>query len=96
MDMTLSARMRRLNLPAATRPPWLVKLSWDQFREIEQARGVLPHVAESMTLADYDDTALQILALSHRLDATFPYGPLSWSRYRRCLAESGGRWQLIN
>jgi hypothetical protein len=25
MDMTLSAVVRRLNLPAATRPPWLVK-----------------------------------------------------------------------
>ena len=96
MDMTLSALVRRLHLPAATRPPWLVRLSWDQFREIERATGVLPHVAESMTLEDYDDTGLQIVSLSHRLDATFPYGPLSWSRYcPGCLAESGGRWQLI-
>ena len=96
MDMTLSALVRRLHLPGASCPPWLVRLSWDQFREIERATGVLPHVTESMTLADYDDRALQILALSHRLDTTFPYGPLSWSR--NCswvLAESGGRWQLI-
>jgi hypothetical protein len=81
MDITLTALVRRLNLPAAMRPPWLVKLSWEQFREIERATGVLPHIAESMTLADYDGTALQILALSYRLDGTFPYRPLAWSRY---------------
>jgi TniQ len=96
MDLTLSALVRRLNLEAVAHPPWLVKLSWDQLREIEYATGVLPHVAEAMTLADYDGTALQIQVLSHRLDTTFPYGPLSWSRFcPGCLAESGGRWQLI-
>jgi hypothetical protein len=96
MDMTLSGLARRLNLPAATLPPWLVRLSWDQLREIECATGVLPHIAESMTLADYDEKALHIQPVSHRLSATSPYGPLSWSRYcPGCLAESGGRWQLI-
>lgn len=95
MDMTLSALVRRLTLPAATRPPWLVKLSWDEFRQIKHATGVLPHVAESMTLVDYDGTALQTLFLPGRLDTTFPYGPLSWSRFcPACLAGSGGRWQL--
>ena len=95
MDMTLGALVRRLKLPTATRPYWLVNLSQDQLREIECATRVTPDIARSMVLEVYDDTALQILELPHRLDAAFPYGPLVWSRFcPGCLAESGGRWQL--
>jgi hypothetical protein len=51
-------------------------------------------IVEAMTLTVYDGTALQLDPDSHRLDATFPFGALSWSRYcPECLTESQGRWQ---
>lgn len=55
-----------------------------------------PTVVEAMTLSVYNGTALRLDSKSHRLDAAFPFGALSWSRYcPGCIRESHGRWQLI-
>jgi hypothetical protein len=48
-------------------------------------------VVEAMTLSVYDGTALQLDADSRRLDAMFPFGALSWSRfYPECVRASDG------
>lgn len=53
-------------------------------------------MVEAMTLSVYNGTALRLDSKSHRLDAAFPFGALSWSRYcPGCIRESHGRWQLI-
>jgi hypothetical protein len=95
MALPLGAVARALDLPIATRPVWIRWLSRDQLEAIEAATGVSSNIVEGMTLSIYDGTALQLDPDSHRLDATFPFGALSWSRYcPECLSESQGRWQL--
>lgn len=96
MDLSLGAVARALDLPIATRPVWIRWLSRDQLEAIEAATGVSSTIVEAMTLSVYDGTALQLEPDSHRFDATFPFGALSWSRYcPECLTESQGRWQLV-
>jgi hypothetical protein len=56
---------------------------------------VEPSAVEALTLSAYDGIALQLDPNSHRLDASFPFGALSRSRFcPECLRESDGRWQL--
>lgn len=81
MDLPLGAVARALDLPIATRPTWIRWLSRDQLDVIEAATGVTSSVVEALTLNVYDGVALQLDPNSHRLDATFPFGALSWSRF---------------
>jgi hypothetical protein len=81
MDLPLGAVARALDLPIATRPTWIRWLSRDQLDVIEAATGVTSSVVEALTLSVYDGVALQLDPNSHRLDATFPFGALSWSRF---------------
>lgn len=95
MEVSLGAVARALDLPTATRPAWIKWLSRDQLDAIANATGTSSYAIRAMTLSIYDRTALQLDADSHRLDPTFPFGALSWSRYcPQCLRESQGRWQL--
>ncbi|MBV8346275.1 MAG: TniQ family protein [Mycolicibacterium sp.] len=95
MELPLGAVARALDLSTATRPIWIGWLSLDQLGVIEAATGVSSSVVEAMTLSVYNGTALQLDPDSHRLDATFPFGALSWSRFcPECIRESDGRWQL--
>jgi hypothetical protein len=95
MDLPLGAIARALDLPIATRPAWIRWLSRDQLEAIEAATGVSSSAVKAMTLGVYDGTALQLDPDSHRLDATFPFGALSWSRFcPECIRESDGRWRL--
>jgi hypothetical protein len=96
MDLSLSAVARALGLPLTTRPVWIRWLSRDQLEVIEAVTGVSSTIVEAMTLSVYDGSALRLDPDSHRLDATFPFGALPWSRYcPECLTESQGRWQLV-
>jgi hypothetical protein len=81
MDLPLGAVARALDLPLTTRPVWIRRLSRDQLERGEAATGVSATIVEAMTLSVYDGTALQLHPDSHRLDATFPFGALPWSRY---------------
>jgi hypothetical protein len=72
---------RALALPIAIRPIWIRWLSRDHLEAIEAATGVSSNDVEAMPLSVYDGTAVQLEADSQRLDATFPFGALSWSRY---------------
>ena len=81
MDLPLGAVARALDLPIATRPTWIRWLSRGQLDVIEAATGVTSSVVEALTLSVYDGVALQLDPNSHRLDATFPFGALSWSRF---------------
>jgi hypothetical protein len=95
MALRLRAVARALDLPVATRPTWIRWLSRDQLDVIQAAAGVSTSVVEALTLSVYDGIALQLDPNSHRLDASFPFGALSRSRFcPECLRESDGRWQL--
>jgi hypothetical protein len=95
MDLPFGAVARALDLPVATRPIWIRWLSLDQLEVVEAATGVSSSVVEAMTLSVYDGTALQLDPDSHRLDATFPFGALSRSRFcPEWICESDGRWRL--
>jgi hypothetical protein len=95
LQLPLGLVIRKLDLPAATHPAWILWLSEGQSRAIAAATGILPATAHAMTLAAYDGVALQLDAESHCLVRTFPYRPLTWSRYcPECLGVSQGRWQL--
>jgi hypothetical protein len=95
INITLSALARAVDLPIATRPSWIRWLSLDQLETIQAATGVSPNVIEPMTLSVYDGAALRLDPYSHRLDATFPFGALSWSRFcPECIRGSDGRWRL--
>jgi hypothetical protein len=95
MQVPLGALARRLELPTDSRPVWRNALSENQYNTVAAATGVSPDVLSAMTLDSYDGTALRLDPESNRLDATFPFGALTWSRYcPECLKESQGRWQL--
>jgi hypothetical protein len=95
MDLPLRAVASALDLVIATRPTWIRWLSRDQLDVIQAATGVSSSVVEALTLSVYDGTALQLDPNSHRLDASFPFGALSRSRFcPECIRESDGRWQL--
>jgi hypothetical protein len=77
----------------------LKSVLWPSRREVAAvvaATGLTTTVIEGMTLGGvYEGTALAFSPKMKRLDVTFPFGPLSRSRYcPECLAESEGRWQL--
>jgi hypothetical protein len=62
---------------------------------IAAATGIPSATVQAMTLAAYDGIALHLDTESHCLETTFPYGPLTWSRYcPECVDVSQGRWQL--
>lgn len=85
-----------MDLPIAIPPVWIRWLARDQLEAIEAATGVSKSAVEAMTLSVYDGTALQLDPDSHRLDATFPFGALSWSRFcPECIRESDGRWVYV-
>jgi len=105
IDSWLEVTARRMDLPlgavARAGPShryatsWIRWLSPDRLDVVEAATGVSSSVVEAFTLSVYDGTALQLDPNSHRLDATFPFGALSRSRFcPECLRESDGRWQL--
>ena len=95
MDLSLAAVARALDLPLATRPVWIRWLSRDQLETVARATGVSSTIVEAMTLSALDGFALALHPDSHRLDVSFPFGALRWSRYcPECLTESQGRWQL--
>jgi len=95
MQMPLGALARRLELPTDSRPVWRNALSENQYATVAAATGVSPDVLSAMTLSSYDGTALRLDPESNRLNATFPFGALTWSRYcPECLNESQGRWQI--
>jgi hypothetical protein len=92
MELPLGWVARALNLPTAERPVWIRWLSWHQLEAIGAATGVSSSVVEAMTLSVYNGTALQLDPGDHRLDATFPFGAMSWSRFcPECIGESDGR-----
>jgi hypothetical protein len=95
MGTTVGALARAAELPIAARPGWIRWISADQLRTVEAATGVSQGTVRAMTLSSYDGAALKLDPVSHRLDPTFPFGALAWSRFcGDCLAESHGRWQL--
>ncbi len=95
MQLSLGALARQLELPTESRPLWRNTLSQKQCDTLAVATGVPPDVLCGMTLSAYDGTALRLDPDSKRPDTTFPFGPLTWSRYcPDCLNESRGRWQL--
>jgi hypothetical protein len=95
MQMPLGALARRLELPTDARPAWRNTLSENQCATVAAATGVAPDTLSAMTLSSYDGTALRLHPESNRLNATFPFGALTWSRYcPECLNESQGRWQI--
>ncbi|MCA2245825.1 TniQ family protein [Mycobacterium sp. WUMAC-067] len=96
LGVTVGAVARAADISIATRPGWSRWLSANQLRAVEAATGVSQEVVRAMTLSTYDGAALQLDPVSHRLEPTFPFGPLVGSRYcAECLTESCGRWQLI-
>ncbi|QIX53930.1 TniQ family protein [Rhodococcus sp. DMU1] len=84
-----AGRVRRPNLWPVHLPP----------RDVDAiaAAAELPAVAvEAMTLARYDGVALSLEGRKGRATVGFPWGRGRRSRYcPDCLAESGGRWQLL-
>ena len=95
MDVPLGSIVRALRLPVALRPRWTTWLSAEQIDVVATAAGIASSVVESMTLGAYDGVALKLDPTTHRLDATFPFGAVRWSRFcPRCLSESNGRWKL--
>lgn len=95
MQMSLGAIARHLGLSTESRLLWRNLLSQKQCDTLAAATGVPPDLLCGMTLSAYDGTALRLDPDSKRPDTTFPFGPLTWSRYcPDCLNESRGRWQL--
>jgi hypothetical protein len=82
-------------LPVTSVPSWRNWLSPAQLQLLAAATGVPPASLEAMTLSRYDGVALRLDPESHRLDPSFPFGALSWSRFcPACIRVTGGRWQL--
>ncbi|MBJ7337129.1 TniQ family protein [Mycolicibacterium sp.] len=82
-------------LPTAARPSWRNWLSPTQTLALAAATGLPTSSLQAMTLSHYDGRALSLDPEWHRLDPTFPFGPLSWSRFcPECIRETAGRWQL--
>lgn len=95
LSLPLGLVVRELDLPTAALPSWILWLSEGQSQAVAAATGIPSVTVQAMTLAAYDGVALQLDAESHCLKTTFPYGPLTWSRYcPECLGVSQGRWQL--
>ena len=87
-----------LGEPATIRwlPPWMVDLTPNQRAAIHQSTGIELDSIARLTLSHYEGRALAVARTRERLDNTFPWGPRAGTRYcPQCLAESGGRWQLV-
>ena len=78
------------------RNDWLVALSPDERRSLATATAVGEDVLTAMTLEHYDGRALDIELSNRTLRRSFPWGWRTGSRFcPRCLADNGGRWQLV-
>lgn len=95
VGLTMGALAAVGGLPATARPSWRNWLSPTQAQALAEATGLSTSSLEAMTLSHYDGLALRLDPESHRLYSTFPFGPLSWSRFcPACIRETAGRWQL--
>jgi hypothetical protein len=95
MDTTVGALARLAGLSVATRPAWIKWIGPEELNALEAATGVSAVAIQSMTLQSYDNRALRLDPISHRLDPAFPFGALPRSRFcPQCLKATQGRWQL--
>ena len=74
---------------------WKVRLSAVEMNTAVTASGFGPELLASMTMDRFDGVCIAIREDTRRLRRSFPWGGYYRSRYcPRCLADSGGRWQL--
>ena len=92
---TLLEVMAAIGVPCDRVPLWMIYPSKPLQASITQATGITDTAITAMTLRHYNGVALEINPITGHLARSFPWGWPSRSRYcPRCLAESGGRWQL--
>jgi DNA-binding transcriptional LysR family regulator len=73
---------------------WIIELSSDEAAAVSSATGIDVSAVQAMTLSHYAERALRI-GPGATVNRTFPWGRGRGSRYcPKCLAETGGRWQL--
>jgi TniQ len=95
VDTKVGALARLAGLSVAARPAWIRWIGPEESKALEAITGVSAVAIQSMTLQSYDNRALRLDPISHRLDPAFPFGALPRSRFcPRCLQATGGRWQL--
>ena len=74
---------------------WMVRLSAIELETAAAASGFDAACLSSMTMDRFDGVCIAIRDDTRRLRRSFSWGGYLRSRYcPRCLAESGGRWQL--
>ena len=77
------------------RTRWLQRLHTDEVTTVAHATGVEPAVLQTMTLSVFDGIGVTTGRRPAHPDYGALHGLRSTSRYcPRCLADSGGRWQL--
>ena len=81
MQMPLGAVKRVLELQTDSRPLRRNTLSQNQRDTVAAPTGVPPDVLSAMTLSAYTGRTLRLDPQSNRVDTTFPFGALTWSRY---------------
>lgn len=75
---------------------WIVRMSAQETQAVSAATGIDQAVITAMTLSHYAERALRIDPKTQTISRTFPWGRGRGSRYcPHCLAETGGRWQLV-
>lgn len=95
LGTTVGALARDARLSVATRPEWIRWIGPDELSALQAVTGISAVAIQAMTLQSYDGRALRLDPISHRLDHSFPFGPLPQSRFcPKCLKETRGRWQL--
>lgn len=78
MDVTVGSIARKMELPATTRPLWISWLTRAQVDAIASAAGIPHSVVESMTLAAYDGSALQLDPNTHRVSEASRFMRTRW------------------
>lgn len=82
--------------PASATTGWIACPTPQEVATLAATTGVDPDTVKAAALARYQVRALRIDPSTRTLDKTFPWSPPSCSRFcPQCLAETGGRWQLV-